>query len=148
MKRIMILLALVCAVAGTQAAEKQVYKWTDANGVVHYSDAPPPKDALNVRSVHLVGATTATTPIAAAGDDKAKAGATQDAAKPATAGVPDTPENRAKECDQAKRNLALLQSSYAVNEIGPDGQAKPIDEKDRESRIEGVKERIAQFCGQ
>ena len=33
-------LALFPAVATAQASDK-VYKWTDANGVTHYGDAPP-----------------------------------------------------------------------------------------------------------
>ena len=43
--------------------------------------------------------------------------------------------------------LALLQSKYPVSEIGPDGKVKPIDDKERDSRIAGVNDRIAQFCG-
>jgi hypothetical protein len=41
MKRIAPLLLLLCATS----AAAQVYRWVDAKGTVHYSNAAPPKDA-------------------------------------------------------------------------------------------------------
>ena len=145
MNRLVILLVLACGAISAHAATKdQVYKWTDANGVVHYSDAPPPKDAQDVKSVHIVGGTTAATPSPPPSDDKTKPASAS--TPPANAGAPDTAENRAKECDQAKRNLALLQSPYPVSELGADGKPQAIDDKTRDARIAGVNDRIAQFC--
>lgn len=146
MKRTVALVALACITAAASAADskQQVYKWTDVNGVVHFTDTPPPKETPNVQSMHLIGSVQAPTEPAAApaeakpADDKT--------AKPvaATAGSAD---QRAKDCEQAKRNLQLLQSKYPVSEIGSDGKVKAIDDKDRESRIAGVNDRIAQLCG-
>ena len=142
MNRVVILFTLACTAAGAFAADKQqVYKWTDANGVLHFSDAPPPSDAKNVQSLRLVGGTSSEVPAA-----DANAVAAEEKPKQAAAGVPDNAENRAKECEQAKRNLALLQSNYPVSELGADGKVKPIDDKDRSARIAGVNDRIAQFC--
>lgn len=142
MNRAVILFTLACIAAGAFAADKQqVYKWTDANGVVHFSDAPPPSDTKNVQSVRLVGGTSAETPAA-----DANAAPADDKTKPATAVAADSADSRAKDCEQAKRNLALLQSNYSVSELGPDGKVKPIDDKERAGRIAGVNERIAQVC--
>jgi len=143
MNRIVILLALAGILAGAHAAtHDKAYKWVDENGVVHFSDAPPPSDTKNVQSVHIIN----DTPVSAqaAGTETKPA---EDKPKQASTGVPDNAENRAKECEQAKRNLALLQSNYSVSEIGPDGKVKAIDDKDRSARIAGVNDRIAQFCG-
>jgi|KBSSwiStaDraftv2_1062776.scaffolds.fasta_scaffold549301_2 hypothetical protein len=148
MNRMLILLTLACTAAGAAAADKQqVYKWTDASGVVHFTDTPPPKDTPNVQSVRIVGnVQSASEQTAPAADAKPPAAAGNAAAKPAGA-APDTADARAKECEQAKRNLALLQSNYSVSELGADGKVKPIDDKDRASRIAGVQDRITQFCG-
>jgi hypothetical protein len=35
--------AVLVALAGQSALAQTVYKWTDANGVVHFADAPPPQ---------------------------------------------------------------------------------------------------------
>src|SRR5512141_1417264 len=64
MKRRWMLIALLGTVAAAQAAD--AYRWVDANGVVHYSDAPPPPEA-KAELVHLRGTgstTAAAVPIA------------------------------------------------------------------------------------
>ena len=142
MNRAVILFTLACTAAGAFAADKQqVYKWTDANGVLHFSDAPPPSDTKNVQSLRLVGGTSSETPAA-----DANAAPADDKSKPAAPVAADSADTRAKDCEQAKRNLALLQSNYSVSELGPDGKVKPIDDKERAGRIAGVNERIAQLC--
>lgn len=142
MKREVVLLTLMSLAAGASAAEKQqAYKWTDANGVVHFTDTPPPKEIPNVQAVKIVD--HAPVVDAAPANDKT-AQASTDAKPPAA----DTPENRAKLCDQAKHNLAMLQSPFPVSELGPDGKVKTIDDKERDARIAGVNDRIAQLCGQ
>jgi len=142
MNRLVTLLVLACATAGALAADKQqVYKWTDANGVVHFSDAPPP-DAKNAELLHLVGGTSAASDSAAA-DDKTKP--SDDKSKPAS--PTDSTDTQAKECERAKNNLVLLQSNIPVNEITPDGKEKPLDAKDRQARVADVNARIARLCG-
>jgi len=142
MKRQVVLLALMSLAAAASAAEKQqAYKWTDANGVVHFTDTPPPKETPNVQAVKIVDNATASD--ATPPSDNTPPASTN--AKPL---APDTPENRAKLCEQAKHNLAMLQSSLPVSELGPDGKVKAIDDKERDARIAGVNDRIAQLCGQ
>lgn len=144
MNRMLILLTLVCTAAGAAAADKQqVYKWTDASGVVHFTDTPPPNDTPNVQSVRIVG-NVQSAEVPAAGTTDAKP-AVDDKAKSPTS-VAETADSRAKECKQARANLELLKSKYPVSELGADGKIKAIDDKDRDSRIAGVQDRIAQFC--
>ncbi|MBL8311894.1 MAG: glutaredoxin family protein [Burkholderiales bacterium] len=47
--------ALAIASAVTAASAQQVYRWTDANGRVQYSDQPPPADAKNVQQKNVGG---------------------------------------------------------------------------------------------
>lgn len=35
-------MALVCAFAASPPAQAEVYRWTDENGVTHFSETPPP----------------------------------------------------------------------------------------------------------
>lgn len=51
-------LILVAALAAASVAAQQ-YRWTDENGKVHYSDAPPPASAKNVQKKNLTGNTFA-----------------------------------------------------------------------------------------
>ena len=55
MTRTIFFLAMCLPVAAASAAQSQVYKWTDAQGVVHYSDAPPPTTQANVQQVRISG---------------------------------------------------------------------------------------------
>ncbi|MBN8738494.1 MAG: hypothetical protein BGP24_11255 [Lysobacterales bacterium 69-70] len=104
MKAIQVAFGLLAAVAATagHSADK-VYKWKDAAGVVHFSDAPPPKGTEfdNVRIVNQSAAITqeqtqAAAPAAAAGE-----------AKPAAQNVAQTNEER---CRLARERVALLNS--------------------------------------
>jgi hypothetical protein len=104
MKAIQVAFGLLAAVAATtgHSADK-VYKWKDANGIVHFSDAPPPKGTEfdNVRIVNQSTAITQTDAAAPATGDAA-------AAKPA-------PDNsNAARCDNAQKRVALLSSNLPL----------------------------------
>lgn len=49
-----VLLGLVVAICASVAeAQQKLYRWTDASGRVHYTDAPPPGDARGVEQKKL-----------------------------------------------------------------------------------------------
>lgn len=145
MNRAMILLVLTCAAASVPAADKQqVYKWTDANGVVHFSDAPPPSDTKNVESLHLAGGTTT----AAAGTDQQpdSAGTASSASASAAPATPPNATDDATLCKQSRANLELLQGKTPVGIAGADGKAQVLDDKGREVQIANAKLAISRFC--
>jgi Domain of unknown function (DUF4124) len=146
MTRTIFFLGLSLSVATAFAAQSQVYKWTDAQGVVHYSDAPPPTTQANVQQVRVSGGDR---PHAVEGD------ATPDApaAKPADPTPPDataqaaTPEtSHDKDCANARSNLELLQSKFQVSVAGSDGKAVALDDKARQAQIADMNAQIATFC--
>ena len=151
MKCKLLLLALLFAGTFAYAAtEGQVYKWTDSGGVVHYSDAPPPKDALNVQIVKVAGGShsiSAGNPEAA--EKTADATAAQPAAPPPAmqnTALADTAANRARACAQARSNLELLQSKFPVSVAGADGKSQSLDDKGRQAQIADASAQIALYC--
>jgi hypothetical protein len=143
MNRPVALLVLACAASSAWSADKQqVYKWTDANGVVHFSDAPPPNDTKNVQSVRLVGGMTSAAP-AGAPDDTPKDGV---AASGTAAAAGATTADPAELCKQARANLELLQSKTPVGIVGADGKATAIDDSARDGQIANAKLAIAHYC--
>ena len=52
MKSMFLLLGLL-ALTPAAFADTQVYKWTDADGVVHYSDKPPVQAAADLQSMDM-----------------------------------------------------------------------------------------------
>ena len=93
------------------SATAQVYKWKDANGTTHYSDAPPPAGAryekVNVSS-------SVSTPITPAPAASAAASNKTSAPTQTETRMNDTPDNRAKLCKQLDDNIALLSSGQEV----------------------------------
>jgi predicted ATPase len=143
MQRTCLLIALVGAAAAGHAAD--VYKWTDAGGVVHYADSEP-ADA-KAEHVHVVGMATAAAGQAAAkstGSDDDDAGATDPAKKES-----DNAATYAQQrCDRARQDLELLQSNQPVGlDPARTGKpAEPLDDKQRQMQIANAQTLIAQNC--
>src|SRR5262249_8499300 len=144
------LLLLVLLAAGASASGAQVYSWTDANGVKHFSDSPPPP-SVNAQKIKVRGALTTedgTQPATAPADPKppeqARAGSNATASnKP----LVDSPENRAKQCQTAKSNLALLQSNFQVSAPpSEDGKTAVLDDSGRKAAIDRAQDQVSFYC--
>lgn len=142
MNRTLVLLALSCFMVGAYAASQQVYKWTDASGVVHFSDAPPPKDSKDVQLMkvssddrpHSVNNETGN----AAPADSNSGDSGSAPANPNAANV--------KACATARNNLEILNSKMPVSVTGPDGKAVPLDDKARQAQIAVANANIDLYC--
>lgn len=136
------LLFALLFVAGTVAAS-DLYKWTDEKGIVHYSDTPPPPNVFKTQRVHIEGGVTHDSDTAVQDGVKKdpQADAKPEPPKPPPL-VQETPEFRARLCDQSKANLELLQSKFAV----ADAQGKPLDEKSRAEFTQRSQAAVATNC--
>ncbi len=136
MKPCIPVLALLLAAAGPLAAQ-QVYTWTDANGVKHFSDAPPPPNTKEAKRVIVRGGITSTeadAPVAAE-EAEAKEGPKMAAA----AGY--TPEDIKRNCETSQRNLEILQRSK------PTAEAEVEVQVDYQEQVGKAQQQIALFCG-
>src|SRR5882724_5263457 len=149
MNRKLLSLALLCMVASVDAAQAQVYKWTDAAGVVHYSDAPPPQDTPKVETMHVSGGdhshpTAAESSATAEAGDAPKTAATANTPAAPNAPLPDTPDNRVQLCERARQNLELLQSKYPVGlDAAGNGKPQVLDDAARKIQVEKAQQNIA-----
>lgn len=142
-KYLLVLFAVLFASAVTAT---EIYKWTDENGVVHYSDTPgsdasqvvdinPPTPANNAPAAAIAPATTATTS--------------------------STPQPSAEEkqqlalqqkqteafCQQAKNNVTLLQETgRRLYIIEPNGQYHWYNDEDRKQALAKTQAEIQQYC--
>lgn len=119
-------------------ASAQVYKWTDASGTVHYSQAPPAQ-GTKYNEVKTSGTVDAPAPTPA----------TPPAAEPsptATAQpVADTPENRSNLCKSLQSNLdALNGSAPVVMEKG--GKSTALDDSQRKQQVAADTAQYNQYC--
>jgi Domain of unknown function (DUF4124) len=140
MRRLMIATALLL-VAPLVAA--QAYKWTDANGTVHYSDAPPPQGT----KYNKVTTSGTVEPLAAPTASTGSTEPSSDAAKPAPPQQPmvDSPENRAKLCTTLKANIDTLKGSGPVV-MEEDGQQKVINADQRLQQQATAQAQYQQYC--
>ncbi|GAB2565846.1 DUF4124 domain-containing protein [Dyella jejuensis] len=122
----------------------QVYKWTDAQGTTHYSEAPPPPG-------------TKYSQVTVSGDDQpaAASAGSSDASSPAAAqasgnasqpSVPDTPQNRAKLCASLKANVGALQGNGPVVMQGPGGQQQLLNADQRKQQLDASQSQFNQYC--
>ena len=135
MKPSLLALALLALLASPLAAQ-QVYTWTDANGVKHFSDAPPPPNTREAKKVVVRGGITSTEPeVAAKAAEEAKEGPKMAAAAGYSA------EDIKRNCESAQRNLDLL------NKSKPTAEAEVEDQVRHQEQIGKAQQQIALFCG-
>lgn len=145
------LLLLVLLAAGVPATASQVYSWTDANGVKHFSDSPPPAN-VNAQKIKVRGSLTT---------DEGQAAVVADASPKPVEGQPpaatpannpnkplvDSPENRARQCQMARSNLELLKSNFQVSAPqGEDGKAQVLDDPGRKAALDRATDQVAFYC--
>ena len=136
-----VLLVLAMLAPCLAVAANQVYRWKDANGVVHFADAPPP-DGIKYKIVNLKTGVSRD-PAAPA---KAASAAATPATPPADNGpkiVQDTPENRAKLCQQLADNIETLQSSQVLT-MGDSGTTMTADQ--RAQQLARAQAQQRQYC--
>ena len=120
----------------------QVYKWTDASGTVHYSEAPPAQGTKYSK----VTTTGTVEPLAAPAEHanpEDAGGSNEPTAAPKT--MADTPENRKSLCSSLQSNLATLQGSGPVV-MEKDGKPSALDASQRQQQIATAQAQYDQYC--
>lgn len=130
-----VLTALACGCLLAIPALGELYKWTDAEGKVHYSDQPPPpniKQPVTVKP-RSPAAPTAAPDAAGAAADAPKSYVEQDAEfnrrrveaaerEAAAKKAATEAAEKKKNCEQAKAHLAGLQSGARITRYDEKGE--------------------------
>ena len=136
MKAICIAVLLLLA---APAFAGEMYSWTDANGVKHFSDSPPPK-SVKAEKLHVRGGVTTSSP---AEDEAAAAEKAAGPAMAAAAGY--SAEDIKRNCAIARQNLATLEA----NKPAVDAEGYPLDldaAKHRQAQLDKANQQIKLFC--
>lgn len=138
MKRNWFLLVLL-AVA-VPAAATDMYSWTDANGVKHFSDSPPPK-SVHAQKLKVSGGVTTST----ATEDAQKDTATKNAGPALAAAAGYAPEDIKRNCEIARKTQATLQAQKLP--VDPEGFPMDLDAaKAHQAQIDKAGQQIILFC--
>jgi hypothetical protein len=137
-------LSLAC-VAGFASAQ-QIYKWKDANGVVHFSQTPP-SSSTHYTEMRLAGQPDVSSGTPAPSNTGSENTSEARPARPASGGTQaDTPSNRAELCKQLDSNIALLQSKQPVVTDGSDGKQQVMSDNAREQQLATARAQQVQYC--
>ncbi len=147
-------LALVTLLASSTlvlaAAQNSVYKWKDAGGAVHYSDAPPPQGTSFTKvKAGITSAGASATPVEGANDPTSTSAADKDKDKPVDAD-PSTAKStqaqaNAKLCEQARANVKLLQGSGPLM-ISRDGKQEALPDTGRAGELKRAQAAATLYC--
>jgi hypothetical protein len=137
MKRFGLMLALLAISVSASAAE--MYSWTDANGVKHFSDSPPPPNVAKAKKLKVQGGVTTT-----AADDEHKP-ADKDAGPALAAAAGYSPEDIKRNCEVARKNLGVIEAQ----KLALDADGNPVDAeaaRQRQTQIDKSNQQIKLFC--
>jgi len=157
-----LLLALVVAWCSLASAA-EVYTWTDANGIVHYSDSPPESGAtktLQVEEIYHPGSADAYPAAAEPPQIPATTPNEPESPPPPSAAQlrrEQIAENRAKDqearaeterlCALHRQRLEQMEPSRRVFYTGEQGETVRMDDEERVKLVEESKAFVAQNCG-
>ncbi|MEO6689773.1 MAG: DUF4124 domain-containing protein [Dokdonella sp.] len=135
-------LLFVLLTVGLPAAAAEMYSWTDANGVKHFSDSPPPASVTKAQKLKLKGGVTT-------GDATEEATQKEEAAKnsgPALAAAAGyAPEDIKHNCEIARKNQATLDSQKPA--LDADGYPVDLDgAKTHQAQVDKFAQQVKLFC--
>jgi len=143
-------LAIFISFASQNLTASEIYKWTDADGKVHYSGTKPleaESERVNVQT-GKTGMTTGAETV-----DRLKQDAEDEAEKireegiPAQPPVPSLPAKEAKRrCKAAKDDLAVIQARGQLRERDEKGNTRYVSEEEKQRRINEAKRQIREYC--
>jgi hypothetical protein len=133
---------LACALSLPALAADKVYKWKDANGIVHFTDQPPPK-GTEFDNVQVKGSVTTELSGAEKGNPADPGKAADEAAAAAAAAA--TPNKQ--QCDEAKTQVSQLSGPGDVATTDKDGKTVRLNKESRANELAIAKAKVQTYCG-
>jgi hypothetical protein len=133
---------LLVLVAG-HAAAQSVYKWTDAQGTVHYTDQPPPSGS-KATTVKLRGGSEVSSGTMPPAQSAPAAAGTSASSSPLARAEASA---RAANCERAKENLTTLASGALLVDSTDPSTAKRLQPYQVEDAKRAAQGEVTTYCG-
>ena len=141
--------AVLILLLSTLTAHAGVYKWTDAQGRVHYSDTPPPRQEtqrVQTGKTNEAEAAAARRTLADKLSDfelrRKKAREDEDKRK----AEEEKQRAKAENCVKAREQLTLLQQHARISRVDAQGQHQMMTDAERWAAIQEAQRRADEFC--
>ena len=143
----LLILVLSAALAAAPAAAR-MYKWVDDQGVVQYTQHPPPdREAQTIEPrAPAVSDSQAAETLEAIREKAEAARKDRQFGEDYSSFVQEREARIQKNCEIARENLRVLQTASRVQAKDADGNPYFIDDKDRDSRIKQAEKQIEDNC--
>jgi hypothetical protein len=149
------MMIIVCTLwAPPSAAQDEVYRWVDENGVVHFGDRAPQQQEAEVVSIPQSSGVTPQSPYnpgpvePADGQEPQPSAAQQarDARAEARQEREAKAEVIAKNCETARNVISQLEPSPRVNVTHEDGTVTRMDDNDRLEELARARAFVSENC--
>jgi len=137
------------ALALVPHAHADLYKWTDAQGKVHYSDQPPTVKAQVIKnSAAGQAGTTAQATQSLDAQDQAYQKRRKEADEARAKAEKEAEQARVQRenCTKARNNLSILQNSPRVYTTDAAGQRTYMDDAARARELASSQKAVSDFC--
>lgn len=150
LRRLPVICALLVFATMSPAADTQyIYKWTDDQGEIQYTQFPPPG-----RKAERLNAPPppAQSPQTIENDLQKRIETMDKENKEQLQGAKDAKQwaeiqkIRRSNCETAKKNLVNLQRGGNVRYMGPNGEVMHLSEEERQKRIDETNKQIEENC--
>lgn len=145
-----LLLFICCLLSTSIALGAGVYKWTDANGNVHYGDRPAGQDSVQMRVSTKAGKSSspvarAKAPVAAAAS--AEAADAEPTPAELRAMARKEAAERATRCQDAKDRLQRFVQSRRLYRLDENGEREYLSEEQTLAARDKVQKKVEKNCG-
>jgi len=149
MKRLLLAGIVLCPTQMVLHAE--IYRWTDEDGVVNYTQQKPTDRSSELVSTYRTSARNTTAPVDNTQPPELKLTEAQqrkleDMQDQERARQNELERVRASNCDRSTKLLARLTSKGRVRVRSSDGEERNIPEEERQQRIANAQQGIAENC--
>lgn len=141
---------VVLLAAGAQQpealAQDTVYKWTDQEGVTHYTARPPEDVEYEIVDIITRERVRGGQSNPAPADETESSAPSIPPEQPEMAPDEPDPELVAERCEQARRNIENLTTRNNVLIRGENDERRQITEEEREGMIEDARQFMDEWC--
>ncbi|MGI1678791.1 MAG: DUF4124 domain-containing protein [Cellvibrionaceae bacterium] len=138
-------ITLSCIASTPAIAAKNYYKWTDANGVTHYSAQRP--NGTEAETVVIKGGRTTTS--SSQGNQPApKPTGNTDATEPTTVAEKEKTQDLKDptRCKAAKENVETIKNHARIRVKDDNGEYRYLDEQEKTKRLNNAQQAIKESC--
>ena len=141
---------LLAFVASGGAIAKEIYKWVDENGNVHYEDRPVSEQSERVaiasRPTDPAHAQAETQRLLDARTKKAEEAAAAAAAGPSPEELKAEADERAKKCTQYRQTLQKFVFSRRLYREDENGERVYLDEAETQAARDRAEKQVEEYC--